>query len=165
MLARTVPPPADVVARLVDGAVVSRLAVADGRLQAARAARPVAGEIEALREELRVAVVTRVVVAAAGGAGVAAEALAAGEPRLVTSDWAPRGPRATGPGTVVCQLTGEPDDACVIDEASHDLNALQQDLARADADELARRGHPVLRLHLTDRLAGLVTVARAVQHL
>jgi len=79
---------------------------------------------------------------------------------VVTFDWAPRGPRATGPGTLVCQLTGEPDD-----DPGHRLNDLQQDLARADADELARRGHPVLRLHLADRLAGLVTVARAVQHL
>lgn len=86
MLARTVHPPADVLARLVDGAVASRLAGSDPRLQAARAARPVAGEIVALREELRVAGVTRVVLAAAGGAGVAAEALAAGEPRLVVLD-------------------------------------------------------------------------------
>lgn len=78
----------------------------------------------------------------------------------VTFDWAPRGPRATAPGTVVCQLTGEPDD-----DPGHGLNDAQQDLARADADELARRGHAVLRLHLADRLAGLVTVAHAVQHL
>lgn len=78
----------------------------------------------------------------------------------VTFDWAPRGPRATAQGTVVCQLTGEPDD-----DPGHGLNDAQQDLARADADELARRGHPVLRLHLADRLAGLVTVAHAVQHL
>lgn len=86
MLALAAPPPADVLARLVDGAVASRLAAADGRLHAARTARPVAGEIEALREKLRVEGVTRVVLAAAGGAGVAAEALAGGEPRLVVLD-------------------------------------------------------------------------------
>lgn len=80
--------------------------------------------------------------------------------RSTTFDWAPRGPRATAQGTVVCQLTGDPEDGGELD-----LHELQQSLARADAAELARRGHPVLRLHLADRLAGLVTVVRAVQHL
>lgn len=84
---------------------------------------------------------------------------------VVTFDWAPRGPRATAPGALVCQLTGAPDDACHIDDAVHGLGELQLDLARTDAGDLARRGHPVLRLYLHDRLAGLVTVARAVQHL
>ena len=35
-------------------------------------------------------------------------------------------------------------------------------VARAVIDDQRRRGSPVLRLHLTDRLAGLVTLARAV---
>ncbi|MDN5749906.1 MAG: glucose-6-phosphate isomerase, partial [Pseudonocardia sp.] len=79
-----------------------------------------------------------------------------------TFDWAPRGPRATAEGALVCQLTGDPDDA---DPELDGLRALQQRMARTDAGELARRGHPVLRLHLADRLAGLVGGVRAVQHL
>lgn len=79
-----------------------------------------------------------------------------------TFDWAPRGPRAVAEGALVCQLTGEPDEP---DSELDDLRELQQRMARADAAELARRGHPVLRLHLADRLAGLVGVTRAVQHL
>jgi hypothetical protein len=85
-----------------------------------------------------------------------------------TFGWAPRclagaGQHAKGgpEGAVVCQLTGAPEDG---DE--HDpLAALQRDQARADAAALIRRGRPVLRLHLTDRVAGLVTLARAVQQL
>jgi hypothetical protein len=84
-----------------------------------------------------------------------------------TFGWAPRclpggGQRDKGgpADAVVCQLTGaaEPD-------LPEELAELQQAQARADADALADRGLPVLRLHFTDRVAGLVTLARAVQQL
>jgi hypothetical protein len=76
-----------------------------------------------------------------------------------TFGWAPRCVPGVGERAAVCQLTGDaPGDP-------EPLGALQRAQARADAAVLARRGRPVLRLHLTDRLAGLVTVARAVQDL
>lgn len=102
-----VPPPTDVVGRLVGDAVASRIAAGDttvwpraarpGWVSAARGARPLVGEIEGLHERLRVAGLTRVVLAAAGGVGVAAEMLTAGwsaggtsirraEPRLIVLD-------------------------------------------------------------------------------
>jgi glucose-6-phosphate isomerase len=85
-VALAVPPPADVAERLVGDAVASRIAAGDttvwpraarpGWVSAARGARPLVGEIEGLHERLRVAGLTRVVLAAAGGVGVAAEVIA-----------------------------------------------------------------------------------------
>lgn len=86
---------------------------------------------------------------------------------VTTFGWAPRclpgsGQRDKGgpAGGVVCQVTGsgEPDD-------DGTLGALQIGQARADAAALADRGRRVLRLHLTDRVVGLVTLVRAVQQL
>jgi hypothetical protein len=89
-----------------------------------------------------------------------------------TFGWAPRclpgsGQHAKGgpPEVRVCQLTADPDDPGLRAEAAAALDAVQQRLASADAAALAARGRPVLRLHFTDRVAGLVTVARAVQQL
>ncbi|MHA6625410.1 glucose-6-phosphate isomerase [Pseudonocardia sichuanensis] len=93
--------------------------------------------------------------------------------RPTTFDWAPRclpgaGQHAKGgpPGGRVCQLTGALDGAP--DEVPAGVDALataQLAQAGADAAALAARGRPVLRLHFTDRVAGLITVARAVQRL
>ncbi|MBC8090697.1 MAG: hypothetical protein H7Y15_01910, partial [Pseudonocardia sp.] len=58
-MALTAPPPADLVDRLVRGAVASRLAQLR-HIPGARALRPLAGEITAHRETLRVAGITRV---------------------------------------------------------------------------------------------------------
>jgi hypothetical protein len=89
-----------------------------------------------------------------------------------TFGWAPRclpgsGQHAKGgpPATRVCQLTADPDDPGLRPEAADALAAVQEGLAGADAAALAARGRPVLRLHFTDRVAGLVTLARAVQQL
>jgi glucose-6-phosphate isomerase len=89
-----------------------------------------------------------------------------------TFGWAPRclpgsGQHAKGgpPDTRVCQLTADPDDPGLRPEAAAALDAVQQGLAGADAAALAARGRPVLRLHFIDRVAGLVTLARAVQEL
>jgi glucose-6-phosphate isomerase len=86
--------------------------------------------------------------------------------------WAPRcltgsGQHAKGgpPDTRVCQLTADPDDPGLRPEAAAALDAVQQRLAESDAAALAARGRPVLRLHFTDRVAGLVTLARAVEQL
>jgi hypothetical protein len=92
--------------------------------------------------------------------------------RPTTFGWAPRclagsGQHAKGgpPDTRVCQLTADPDDPGLRPEAAAALDAVQQGLAEADAAALTARGRPVLRLHFTDRVAGLVTLARAVQQL
>ncbi len=65
---------------------------------------------------------------------------------------------------VHCHLTGDaPGDG---DEpALAELDSLHAAQARSAVAALDERGHPVLRLHLTDRVAGLVTLARAVQEL
>jgi glucose-6-phosphate isomerase len=89
-----------------------------------------------------------------------------------TFGWAPRclpgtGQHAKGgpPSTRVCQLTADPEDPGLRPEAAAALAAVQRGLAAGDAAALAARGRRVLRLHFTDRVAGLVTVARAVQEL
>jgi glucose-6-phosphate isomerase len=89
-----------------------------------------------------------------------------------TFGWAPRclpgsGQHAKGgpPATRVCQLTADPDDPGLRPETAAALDAVQQGIAEADAAALTTRGRPVLRLHFTDRVAGLVTLARAVQQL
>jgi hypothetical protein len=94
-----------------------------------------------------------------------------------TFGWAPRclpgaGQHAAGgpTGALVCQITGDVDpDLGDPDGTAAELVAalgeLQRAQARAEAAALAARGRPVLRLHFRDRVAGLVTVARAVQGL
>lgn len=86
-----------------------------------------------------------------------------------TFGWAPRCLAGTGQhdkggpgGALVCQLTGDPDEPGRVPDA---LAQRQLAQAGADAAALAGRGRPVLRLHLTDRVLGLVTLARAVQQL
>lgn len=71
--------------------------------------------------------------------------------RTVTFDWGP----ALRPGAAVCQITGAGDGRSGLDDAR---------AGQADADAAAQPG-PVLRLHLPDRLLGMVAVVRAVQHL
>jgi hypothetical protein len=103
-------PAADTVARLVADGVASRVGAGDttlwpsaarpGWVGAARAARPLVGEVEGLRDQLHLAGMVRVVLAAAGGVGVAAEALCGAEPRLVVLD-------STDPVQVADALAGE----------------------------------------------------------
>lgn len=99
----TVAPPRDAVARLVTDAVASRIATGAARpawVDAARAARPLVGEISALRERLRVAGLGRVVLAAAGGVGLSAEVLAGTDARLTVLD-------GTDPVQVADALAGD----------------------------------------------------------
>ncbi|NMH81567.1 glucose-6-phosphate isomerase [Pseudonocardia xinjiangensis] len=109
-LLSSVSPQADVVERLVGDAVASRIAECDptlwpraarpGWVVAPRTSRPLVGQIEALREQLRVAGQVRVVLAAAGGVGVAAEALSDADPRLIVLD-------TTDPAQVADALAGD----------------------------------------------------------
>ena len=128
----SVPPPAEVVARLVGDAVASRIAECDptlwpgaarpGWVTAPRASRPLVGEIEGLRERLRVAGQVRVVLAATGGVGVAAEVLADVDSRLIVLD-------TTDPAQVADALAGDlgatvlvvSEETSTISVASHGL--------------------------------------------
>ncbi|MET0188810.1 MAG: hypothetical protein ABW212_07440, partial [Pseudonocardia sediminis] len=96
-----------------------------------------------------------------------------------TFGWAPRtwageGRRHLDPGDwsaspgVHCHLTGgPPDDMPTPDHAPGltELDSLHAAQARSVVAALDEHGQPVLRLHLTDRVAGLVTLARAIQDL
>jgi glucose-6-phosphate isomerase len=90
-----------------------------------------------------------------------------------TFGWAPRCLAGTGQydgegpdGVRVCQLTGAGGDPAERSgEHDEELGGLQGAIAAADAAALAARGGRVLRLHLLDRVAGLVTLAKAVQQL
>jgi glucose-6-phosphate isomerase len=84
--------------------------------------------------------------------------------------WAPRCLTGTaqqvrdGTGRpAVLQLTGAPPASAA--GLKPGLARVQREQADADAAALLARGRPVLRLHLTDRAAGLATVARAVHDL
>jgi glucose-6-phosphate isomerase len=86
-----------------------------------------------------------------------------------TFGWAPRCLAGTGQydrtgrdAPVVCQLTGAAQEP---GEQPDELARLQHAAAEAQAAALARHGRRVLRLHLADRVAGLVTVAKAVEQL
>lgn len=89
----------------------------------------------------------------------------------VTFGWAPRDRALTAPFRaadprpgVLCLLTGDAPDDLVPDPGP-----LPASLALTEAGtvaaEVAARGVPVLRLHLADRVAGLVLLAHAVQGL
>ncbi|MFC4946485.1 glucose-6-phosphate isomerase [Pseudonocardia sp. GCM10023141] len=83
--------------------------------------------------------------------------------RITAFGWAER---ALATATAVCQVTGSDGDGDGSDDPGGDpFSAFQQASARADAAALTRDGATVLRLHLTDRVVGLVTLVRAVQEL
>ncbi|WP_433501946.1 hypothetical protein ACQP04_19210 [Pseudonocardia halophobica] len=89
----------------------------------------------------------------------------------VTFGWGPRDRGVLAPFRrddprpgVLCLVTGDPPDDLVPDPGPA-LTSLALTEAGSVAADVAARGVPVLRLHLTDRVAGLVSLARAVQGL
>jgi glucose-6-phosphate isomerase len=87
-----------------------------------------------------------------------------------TFGWGPRFLHSTGQyhkgghqNGVFLQLTGDSEYTVDIPGRPFDLGTLQQAQALGDGQVLADRGRPVLRLHFTDRLAGLAATAKAVQ--
>ncbi len=90
--------------------------------------------------------------------------------RQTTFGWGPRFLHSTGQyhkgghqNGVFLQLTGAVEDDIEVPERPYTLGQLQHAQALGDGQVLAEHGRPVLRLHLTDRAAGLAEVVRAVQ--
>lgn len=86
-----------------------------------------------------------------------------------TFGWGPRFLHSTGQyhkgghqNGVFLQLTGADEADLEVPDQPFTLGELQHAQALGDGAVLAKHGRPVLRLHLTDRLAGLSAVAAAV---
>ncbi|HWD03206.1 MAG TPA: glucose-6-phosphate isomerase [Amycolatopsis sp.] len=87
-----------------------------------------------------------------------------------TFGWGPRFLHSTGQyhkgghqnGSFL-QITGAVGDDLAVPDRPYTLGQLQHAQALGDGQVLAEHGRPVLRLHLTDRAAGLAEVVRAVQ--
>ncbi|MFJ9778621.1 glucose-6-phosphate isomerase [Amycolatopsis sp. NPDC101161] len=87
-----------------------------------------------------------------------------------TFGWGPRFLHSTGQyhkgghqNGVFLQLTGAVEQDLDVPDRPYTLGQLQHAQALGDGQVLAEHGRPVLRLHLTDRAAGLAAVVRAVQ--
>jgi len=87
-----------------------------------------------------------------------------------TFGWGPRFLHSTGQyhkgghqnGSFL-QITGAVDEDLQVPDRPYTLGQLQHAQALGDGQVLAEHGRPVLRLHLTDRAAGLAELVRAVQ--
>ncbi|MFE2751295.1 glucose-6-phosphate isomerase [Actinosynnema sp. NPDC059335] len=87
-----------------------------------------------------------------------------------TFGWGPRFLHSTGQyhkgghqNGVFLQLTGASGTGLEVPGRPYDLGTLQLAQALGDGQVLAERGRPVLRLHLTDRVAGLAQLVEAIQ--
>ncbi|MEQ4305675.1 glucose-6-phosphate isomerase [Plantactinospora sp. B6F1] len=98
--------------------------------------------------------------------------LAAASGRPVTFGWGPRFLHSTGQyhkggpqlGSYL-QITGDVADDLAVPGKPYSFGQLQAAQAAGDREALAQRGRPVLRLHLTDRGAGLPHLLDAVRGL
>jgi glucose-6-phosphate isomerase len=89
--------------------------------------------------------------------------------RPVTFGWGPRFLHSTGqfhkggpPEGVYLQVTGEPTEDLSVPGKDFTFGRLIAAQAAGDASVLADHGRPVLRLHLTDQVAGLDAVRKAL---
>ncbi|MGW3469309.1 glucose-6-phosphate isomerase [Saccharopolyspora sp. NPDC000995] len=89
-----------------------------------------------------------------------------------TFGWGPRFLHSTGQyhkgghhNGVFLQITGAAEEDLEVPDRPYTLAGLQRAQALGDCQVLADRNRPVLRLHLTDRAAGLVELVKAVQDL
>ncbi|MEU6643006.1 glucose-6-phosphate isomerase [Saccharomonospora sp. NPDC046836] len=90
--------------------------------------------------------------------------------RQTTFGWGPRFLHSTGqyhkgghPNGAFLQITGAAETDLAVPDRPYTLGTLQLAQALGDGQVLAGHGRPVLRLHLTDRVAGLAELMRAVQ--
>ncbi|MGH3520307.1 MAG: glucose-6-phosphate isomerase, partial [Haloechinothrix sp.] len=105
-------------------------------------------------------------------AGVLRAELAKRVGMQVTFGWGPRFLHSTGqyhkgghPNGIFLQVTGAVDDDLPVPDRPYTLGTLQLAQALGDAAVLTDRGRPVLRLHLSDRVAGLADLVRAIHEL
>lgn len=89
-----------------------------------------------------------------------------------TFGWGPRFLHSTGQyhkgghqNGAFLQITGEFEPDVEVSERPYTLAGLQRAQALGDGQVLAQHNRPVLRLHLTDRVLGLVELVSAVQEL
>ncbi len=87
-----------------------------------------------------------------------------------TFGWGPRFLHSTGQyhkgghqNGIFLQLTGAPETDLEVPGRPYTLGKLQHAQALGDGQVLTQHGRPVLRLHLTDRAAGLAHLMRAVE--
>ncbi|HVV13347.1 glucose-6-phosphate isomerase [Amycolatopsis sp.] len=87
-----------------------------------------------------------------------------------TFGWGPRFLHSTGQyhkgghqNGVFLQITGTPEQDLEVPDRPYTLGKLQHAQALGDGKVLTGHGRPVLRLHLTDRAAGLAQLVRAIQ--
>jgi glucose-6-phosphate isomerase len=87
-----------------------------------------------------------------------------------TFGWGPRFLHSTGQyhkgghqNGAFLQITGAVDEDLEVPDRPYTLGVLQHAQALGDGQVLAEHGRPVLRLHLTDRAAGLAHLVKAVQ--
>jgi glucose-6-phosphate isomerase len=86
-----------------------------------------------------------------------------------TFGWGPRFLHSTGQyhkgghqNGVFLQITGAVTQDLPVPERPYTLGVLQHAQALGDGSVLADHGRPVLRLHLTDRVAGVVELFKAI---
>ncbi|TDC93197.1 glucose-6-phosphate isomerase [Saccharopolyspora aridisoli] len=89
-----------------------------------------------------------------------------------TFGWGPRFLHSTGQyhkgghqNGLFLQITGDSEGDLEVPDRPYTLAGLQRAQALGDGQVLTDHGRPVLRLHLTDRAAGLVELVKAVQNL
>ncbi|WP_116050654.1 glucose-6-phosphate isomerase [Amycolatopsis palatopharyngis] len=90
----------------------------------------------------------------------------------VTFGWGPRFLHSTGQyhkgghqNGIFLQITGDTENDIEVPDRPYTLGTLQLAQALGDGAVLREHGRPVLRLHLTDRAAGLAEIVRALQDL
>ncbi|MFB9609145.1 glucose-6-phosphate isomerase [Kutzneria kofuensis] len=103
-------------------------------------------------------------------AAVLRPAIARASRLQTTFGWGPRFLHSTGQyhkgghqNGVFLQITGAVAQDLEVPDRPYTLGVLQHAQALGDGQVLAEHGRPVLRLHLTDRAAGLVELTKAVQ--
>ena len=87
-----------------------------------------------------------------------------------TFGWGPRFLHSTGQyhkgghqNGIFLQITGDPETELEVPDRPYTLGKLQHAQALGDGQVLTEHARPVLRLHLSDRAAGLAQVVRAIQ--
>jgi glucose-6-phosphate isomerase len=105
-------------------------------------------------------------------AGALRPALALAGGRPVTFGWGPRFLHSTGqyhkggpPVGSYLQITGAVSDDLPVPGRPYSFGELQAAQAAGDRQALISRGRPLLRLHLTDRAAGVAQLLQTVRSL